>query len=78
MLETYATTLHFCPCEVSNEGFGWIVALPLGTNTSLDAPSTDKFLTKKNKWQIAHEDNIVLIEAGLIAGIYGENFKIEY
>lgn len=78
MLETYATTLHFCPCEVQSEGFGWIVALPLGTNTPLDTPCSDKYLTKKNKWQIAHYNNASLVESGVKAGIYGENYKIKY
>ncbi|MBQ5909896.1 MAG: DUF4867 family protein, partial [Bacteroidaceae bacterium] len=30
-VEVYATTLHFCPCEVSEEGFGCVVALSQGT-----------------------------------------------
>ena len=34
--EVYATTLHFCPCEVEKGGFGCVVGLPLDTNTPLD------------------------------------------
>ncbi len=78
VIETYATTLHFCPCEVQKSGFGWIVALPAGTNTPLEQPPINKLLTKKNKWQIAHEDNVKLIENGVVPGIFGENFRIKY
>lgn len=78
VIEVYATTLHFCPCQVSDEGFGCIVGLPTATNTPLDAPVADKVVFRKNKWLLAHEDNKALIEKGVVAGIYGENYKILY
>lgn len=78
VIEVYANILHFCPCQVSDGGFGCIVGLPTGTNTLLDAPTDDKLLFKKNKWLIAHEDNAALIEKGVVPGIYGENYKINY
>jgi hypothetical protein len=78
VLEIYATTLHFCPCQVSEGGFGCIVGLPKGTNTPLEYEVPDKLLFRKNKWIIAHEDNTTLIERGVISGIYGENYKINY
>ena len=78
VLEVYATTTHFCPCQVSDDGFGCIVGLPRSTNTLLDAPSTDPVLFKKNKWLLAHEENTALIEKGVVSGIYGENYKINY
>ena len=31
--EIYATTLHFCPCQVSDSGFSCVVVLPKNTNT---------------------------------------------
>ena len=77
-VEVYATTLHFCPCQVSDSGFGCVVALPLGTNVPLDAPVDDPRLFRKNKWIIAHEENSALIARGVVPGIYGENYKINY
>ncbi len=78
VLECYATTLHYCPCQVGEQGFGWVVALPEGTNTALDGEYDDKLLWAKNKWLIAHTENTSLIEDGAVAGVTGTNFKIEY
>ena len=78
VIEVYQTSLHFCPCEVSSCGFGCVVALPLGTNTPLDEKPTDAFLFRKNKWIIAHEENTTLIERGVVPGIYGTNYKVNY
>ena len=78
VIEVYATSLHFCPCQVNDGGFGCIVGLPKATNTPLDAPTDDKLLFKKNKWIIAHNENTALIEKGVVPGIYGENYKINY
>ncbi len=72
----YATTLHFCPIETSSDGFGCVVGLLAGTNTNLDKPANDPLLFRKNKWIIAHVDNAPLIARGVIAGIYGENYRI--
>lgn len=76
--EVYSTTLHFCPCEVEKDGFGCIVGLPLGTNTPLETETSDPPLFRKNKWLIAHNDNKALISRGVLPGISGENFKINY
>ncbi len=76
--EVYATTLHFCPCEVEESGFGCVVGLPLGTNTPLDENSENQLLFRKNKWLIAHEENTSLINRGAVAGITGTNFEIKY
>ncbi|MBE7038114.1 MAG: DUF4867 family protein [Ruminococcaceae bacterium] len=78
MVEVYATTLHFCPCEVSKDGFFCVVGLPKGTNGVLDNTPDDKLLFRKNKWLIAHEKNQVLLDKGVIPGIYGENYKVNY
>lgn len=77
-VEIYATTLHFCPCEVSENGFGCVVGLPAGTNTNLTIDVNDPMLFRKNKWIIAHNENTSLINRGVVAGITGENFKIHY
>ncbi len=76
VIEVYATTLHFCPCEVESSGFGCVVALPAGTNLPLERSCEDKLLFRKNKWLIAHNDNKALIERGVVPGIFGENFEV--
>ncbi len=77
-VEVYSTSMHFCPCQVSDEGFSAVVALPEGTNDILEGAVKDKLLFKKNKWIICHEKNQGLIERGVFPGIYGENHTIKY
>lgn len=77
-VEVYATSGHFCPCQVSDEGFGCVVALPEGTNTPLSEPASDPLLFRRNKWIIAHEENRELIDRGVVSGITGENYAIAY
>ncbi len=76
--EIYATSLHFCPCEVGKNGFGCVVALPKGTNTDLTVKPEDKKIFRKNKWIIAHEENKALIQRGVLTGITGKNYIIKY
>lgn len=76
--EIYSTSLHFCPCQVTEDGFGMVVALSEGTNTDLDKKDENPLLFRKNKWIIAHNDNKALIDRGVIPGISGENIKISY
>lgn len=76
--EVYATSLHYCPCEVEKEGFGCVVCLPKDTNTALEENCDDKLLRAKNKWLIAHVENKALIEKGAVAGLTGTNYKINY
>ena len=76
-IEVYATTLHFCPCQVTKDGFGCVVVLPKGTNVPLDRIHKDPLLFRKNKWLIAHEGNTSLIkEKGAFSGITGENYTL--
>jgi len=77
-VEVYATTTHFCPCQVTDGGFGCVVALPQGTNVPLTEKCQDPLLFRRNKWIICHNENTSLIERGVVAGIYGENYKINY
>lgn len=74
-IEVYATTMHFCPINTEDSGFGCVVVLPVGTNAVLEQKSPDKLLFKTNKWLIAHEGNTALIEKGVYPGIYGENYE---
>lgn len=77
-VEVYSTSLHFCPCQVSDSGFSCVVVLPEGTNTLLDGPTPDKLLFKKNKWIICHDKNQTLIDRGVYPGIHGVNYEIKY
>lgn len=74
--EVYATSLHFTPCTVKKSGMGAVVGLPLGTNTALNKPATDRFLRNKNKWLICHYQNNAMIEKGIEGNIYGTNIEI--
>ena len=77
IIEVYATSLHFCPCQVNKSGFGCVVALPEGTNTPLDGePAENSLMFRKNKWIIAHTENASLIKRGVVEGVYGENIEI--
>ena len=78
VIEVYATTLHFCPCQVSDDGFGCVVALPEGTNIPLENKTEDPVLFRKNKWLLCHEENKALVEKGVVPGISGINFEIKY
>lgn len=78
VVEVYATTLHFCPCEVQKEGFGCVVGLPNGTNTNLSDKPINPLLFRKNKWILAHINNDELIKKGVVSGITGTNFEIKY
>lgn len=78
MVEIYATSLHFCPCEVDKNGFGCVVALPKGTNIPLEEKAEDPLLFRKNKWLIAHKENEGLIGRGAVPGITGPNYEIKY
>lgn len=78
IVEVYATSLHFCPCEVDRDGFGCVVALPKDTNVPLEEKAENPLLFRKNKWLIAHEANEGLIARGVVPGITGPNYEIKY
>lgn len=78
VIEIYATTTHYCPCQVQDGGFGCVVALPKGTNTPLEMKVENSLMTAKNKWLIAHDNNSAMIARGVMPGISGENFEICY
>lgn len=77
-VEIYATSLHYCPCQVNDSGFGCVVGLPLGTNTELAQKSNNPLLFAKNKWLIAHSENERLKSRGAFPGITGINYEIKY
>ena len=78
VVEVFATTMHFCPCQVEDGGFSCVVVLPKGTNTDLREKTDDKLLFRNNKWIICHDKNEGLINRGVYPGIHGVNYEIKY
>ena len=77
VVEVFATTMHFCPCQVTDDGFSCVVILPKGTNTDLKEKTDDKLLFRNNKWIICHDKNDALIGRGVYPGIHGVNYEIK-
>ncbi len=74
-IEVYSDTLHYCPCEVSKDGFSVVIGLQRGTNEDLDpAAEHDPLVTAKNKWLISHKSQVEADSPH--AKIYGENLKL--
>ncbi len=77
-VELYGTTLHYAPCNVSEEGFKVVVVLPRGTNYPLDTEhkgNEDSLLAAKNKWLIGHPEGG--LPEGSFIGLVGENLTIK-
>ena len=80
MVEVYATTLHYAPCQAhKNQGFQVLVGLPKGTNVGKPEYAAvnqeDRMLTATNKWLLAHADASEAKD-GAWVGITGENIDI--
>ena len=76
-VELYATTLHYAPCSVGDNGFRCAVVLPKDTNLPLDekhAGYEDALITAKNKWLIGHAEGG--LDAGAHIGLIGENVSV--
>jgi len=78
----YATTLHFAPCKVADEGYKSIIVLTKGTNLPLPVvPSPlseeDQLLWMQNKWLIAHPESAPAA-SGALGGITSANIQINY
>ncbi len=76
-VELYATTLHYAPCHVNENGFKCIVVLPKDTNTDLEEAyksGEERLLAAKNKWLIAHKDAAI---EGAFCGLIGENITLD-
>ena len=65
VVELYATTLHYTPITVI-DSFKTICLLLKGTG---DACQRRGILKKKNKWFIAHKDNVEKVQAGDYPGL---------
>ncbi len=77
-IECYATSLHYCPCQVSDKGFKSYVGLPKDTNTDITHENNNPLLFAKNKWLIAHADSNEYKNDGALLGITGKNLEIKY
>ncbi len=77
-IECYATSLHYCPCQVSDAGFKSYVGLPKDTNTDIAHDNKNPLLFAKNKWLIAHEESNEYKRDGAVLGIMGKNLEIKY
>ncbi len=80
LVEIYATTLHYAPCQAhKNEGFRVFVCLPRGTNAgpvkTAEKSPEDMLLFAVNKWLIAHID-APEAKNGAFIGILGENIDL--
>lgn len=74
--EMYATTLHYAPVRVYEEGYKSVVVLPRGTNYDIEKTELDPTLWGTNKWLIAHPDVKSLADDGAALWIKGENIQI--
>ena len=76
-VELYATTLHYAPCHVSEDGFKVSVILPDGTNYPLEEKhegGEDSLLAAKNKWLIGHAEGG--LPEGSFIGLKGDNLTL--
>ncbi len=80
IVEIYATTLHYAPCNANKDGFKCVVVLPKDTNFPLEKEvkksGEDALLFAKNKWLIGHADTD-LKEQGAFIGLIGRNICLE-
>ena len=80
MIEVYATTLHYAPCNADENGFKCVVVLPRDTNLSLEnnieKSGEDALLFAKNKWLIGHKETD-LGSKGAFIGLKGENISLK-
>lgn len=79
-VEFYATTLHYCACNVDPKGYRHATFLPRGTNTPLDekfqaVTEEDKLLQAKNKWLFAHPEGDQ--DPKVPVTMYGKNWNIQ-
>lgn len=80
IIEVFATTLHYAPCNADKNGFRCVVVLPRDTNMPLEhnieKNGEDALLFAKNKWLIGHKDTD-LGKQGAFIGLYGDNISLK-
>lgn len=79
-VELYATTLHYAPLNVAEDGYRMICVLPRGTNGEkvhfTVKNQEDKMCLGVNKWLLAHRDAPEASDGAYI-GITGSNITLE-
>lgn len=79
VVEVYATTLHYAPCQLTADGFRVAVVLPKGTNEAKPVfpagNEEDTWLTARNKWLLAHPESNEA-KSGAHIGLTGKNIDI--
>lgn len=77
-VEVYATTLHYAPCHVKDEGFRCVIVLPRDTNLNMEPVEVkdpeDRLLFARNKWLIGHAQGG--LPEGAFIGLKGENLSV--
>ena len=77
-VEVYATTLHYAPCHVKDEGFRCVIVLPRDTNLDMEPVEVkdpeDRLLFARNKWIIGHAQGG--LPEGAFIGLKGENLSV--
>ena len=77
-VEGYATTLHYAPCHVKDEGFRCVIVLPRDTNLDMEPVEVkdpeDRLLFARNKWLIGHAQGG--LPEGAFIGLKGENLSV--
>ena len=77
-VEVYATTLHYAPCHVKDEGFRCVIVLPRDTNLDMEPVEVkdpeDRLLFARNKWLIGHAQGG--LPQGAFIGLKGENLSV--
>ncbi|MBU3113727.1 DUF4867 family protein [Clostridium lacusfryxellense] len=80
IIEVYATTLHYAPCNANENGFKCVVVLPRDTNLALESKinksGEDALLFARNKWLIGHSDTD-LGTKGAFIGLKGQNISVK-
>ena len=80
LIEVFADTLHFAPCQAGDEGFRTLIALPANgplpeLDPELAAAGDAPLLWAADKWLIAHAES-KQAAAGAHVGLVGENIDI--
>ena len=77
-VEVYATTLHYAPRHVKDEGFRCVIVLPRDTNLDMEPVEVkdpeDRLLFARNKWLIGHAQGG--LPEGAFIGLKGENLSV--
>ena len=77
-VEVYATTLHYAPGHVKDEGFRCVIVLPRDTNLDMEPVEVkdpeDRLLFARNKWLIGHAQGG--LPEGAFIGLKGENLSV--